>query len=62
MGKRSGVPHREEELDALSSEQLTEELDRARSRLRIAPSAKVAKQWQKRIHWLESVIARRTAA
>lgn len=57
MGKRSGVPHRDEELDKLSGEELRSELAQSRSRLSIAPSAKMAKQWQKRIHWLERALA-----
>ena len=59
MGKRSGVPHRDEELEKLSREELTIELQRARVRLTIAGSAKAAKQWHKRIHWLEAEITRR---
>jgi hypothetical protein len=59
MGKRSGVPHTEEELERLTGEELQAELDRSRSRLTIAPSAKVAKQWHKRIHWLEAAMGRR---
>jgi len=59
MGKRSGVPHRDDELDKLSNVDLQEELARSRSRLRIAASTKMAKQWQKRIHWLESTLAAR---
>jgi hypothetical protein len=59
MGKRSGVPHRDEELADLSDEQLAEELSRAKIRLRISVSAKQAKAWRKRIHWLESSLANR---
>ena len=58
MGKRSGVPHTDDELERLTGEELQAELDRSRSRLTIAPSAKLAKQWQKRIHWLEAAIGR----
>jgi hypothetical protein len=50
LGKRSGVPHTDDELDRLSGEELQAELDRCRLRSTIAPSAKVAKQWHKRIH------------
>jgi hypothetical protein len=60
MGKRSGVPHRDDELEKLSGEQLQADLDRSRSRLTISTSAKTAKQWHKRIHWIEAEIARRT--
>ena len=59
MGKRSGVPHRDDELDNLSNEDLQAELDRSRMRLRIAPSTKMAKQWERRIHWLEAALAQR---
>jgi hypothetical protein len=59
MGKRSGVPHTDDELERLSKDELQVELGRSRSRLTIAPSAKVAKQWHKRIHWLEAAIERR---
>lgn len=58
MGKRSGVPHRDDELDALTPEALAREIARCRSRLSFAGSAKMAKQWRKRIHWLESAQAR----
>ena len=59
MGKRSGIPHRDDELGKLSREELQTELDRSRVRLGFAPSAKMAKQWHKRIHWLESAIGQR---
>jgi hypothetical protein len=59
MGKRSGVPHRDDELGKLSGEELQAELERSRIKLSFAPSAKMAKQWHKRIHWLESALAKR---
>ncbi|RST31883.1 hypothetical protein HMF7854_14325 [Sphingomonas ginkgonis] len=59
MGKRSGVPHTDEELAALSLEELQTELQRSRMRLSIPQSTKMSKQWHKRIHWLESAIAKR---
>ncbi|NYT40501.1 hypothetical protein HZY97_07020 [Sphingomonas sp. R-74633] len=59
MGKRSGVPHRDDELAALSLEELQAELARARLRLTIPTSAKMTKLFHKRIHWLESAIAAR---
>ena len=59
MGKRSGVPHRDDELAALSEEQVQAEIDRAKMRLRISGSAKQAKSWRQRIHWLESERCRR---
>jgi hypothetical protein len=59
MGKRSGVPHRDDELSNLSNEELRSELSRSRGRLNIARSAKLAKQWHKRIHRLETALAAR---
>jgi hypothetical protein len=59
MGKRSGVPHTDDELAKLSREELDAEVQRSRVRLKIAGSAKEAKRWHKRIHWLEGAIARR---
>lgn len=59
MGKRSGVPHTDDELERLTGDELHAELDRSRLRLTIAPSAQVAKQWHKRIHWLEAAVGRR---
>ena len=59
MGKRSGVPHRDDELENLTSEELRIELERSRVRLSIAGTAKTAKQWHTRIHWLEAALARR---
>jgi hypothetical protein len=59
MGRRSGVPHRDDEIAKLSRGELQAELERSRVRLSIAPSAKIAKQWHKRIHWLESALAQR---
>lgn len=58
MGKRSGVPHRDDELAALTREALAREIARCRTRLGIDRSAKMAKQWRKRIHRLESAQAR----
>jgi hypothetical protein len=59
MGKRSGIPYRNDELEKLTSAQLEAELHRSRMRLTVAGSAKMAKQWQKRIHWLEAALATR---
>jgi hypothetical protein len=59
MGKRSGVPHRDDELEHLSRKELQAELERSRVRLSIAGSAKMAKQWHKRTHWPEAAIAKR---
>ena len=59
MGKRSGVPHRDDELAALTRDEIDAELARARQRLSIPGSAKAAKAWRKRIHWLEAELVRR---
>jgi len=59
MGKRSGVPHRDDELEKLNCEELHAELERSRIRLSIAGSAKESRRWHKRIHWLESALAQR---
>ena len=58
MGKRSGVPHRDEELAALPPAALAAEIARGRARLRIPLSAKSRKAWLKRLHRLERVQAR----
>jgi hypothetical protein len=59
MGKRSGVPHTDDELAKLSRAELEAELRRSRLRLTIAGSAKTEKQRHKRIHWLERALAKR---
>jgi hypothetical protein len=59
MGKRSGVPHRDDELEKLGLEGLQAELERTRARGSIAPSSKIKKLWDKRVHWLKAEIARR---
>jgi hypothetical protein len=59
MGKRSGVPHTDGELAKLNRDELGAELERARVGLTFAGSAKMAKQWHKRIHWLENALAQR---
>jgi len=58
MGKRSGVPHRDDELAALTPDALASKIARCRTRLGIARSAKTAKQWRKHLYWLESAQAR----
>ena len=59
MGKRSGSPHRDDELAKLSRTEIEAEIARARMLRRIAPSAKMAKLSDKRIHWLEAELTRR---
>lgn len=58
MGRRSGIPHRDDELAALRPEALAAEIARCRARLGIAAGAKQARMWRKRLHWLESARAR----
>jgi len=59
MGRRSGVPHTDGELAKLNRQELEAELRRSRLRLTFAGSAKMAKQWHKRIHWLEGALTQR---
>lgn len=59
MGKRSGVPHTDQELEKLTVGELEAELHRARVRLTIPGSAKSVKQRHKRIHWLEAALTKR---
>ena len=59
MGKRSGVPHRDDELAKLSATEIEAEIARARARLRTDIGAKRGKDWHKRIYWLEAELARR---
>jgi hypothetical protein len=59
MGKRSGVPHTDDELAKLSRKELEAELQRSRLHLTIPGSAKMAKLLHKRIHWLEGALRRR---
>jgi hypothetical protein len=62
VGKRSGIPHRDDELAALPLAELEAEIARSRMRLTIAAGAKQAKAWRKRLHWLEAERARRDAS
>lgn len=59
MGKRSGIPHREEELAVASDAQVHAYLADARTRLTWAPSAKMRKLFEKQVHWLEAELRRR---
>ena len=60
MGKRSGVPHTDKELERLTVGELEAELRRSRVRLTIPGFTKTAKRWHKRIHWREAALAKRT--
>ena len=59
MGKRSGVPHTDAELEKLSADELQAELHRSRVSLTITRTARGAKQIRKRIHWLEAALSKR---
>jgi len=61
MGKRSGVINHEEVLAKLSLADLDREILRCRVRLGIAANTRQRKQFESRIHWLESYRERRTA-
>jgi hypothetical protein len=43
MGKRSGVPHRDEEIAQLSDKEIREEIQRAKVRLTIPQAARSTK-------------------
>jgi hypothetical protein len=58
-GQAFGVPHTDYELAKLSREELEAELQRSRVRLTTAGSAKMSKQWHKRVHSLEGALAKR---
>ena len=59
MGKRSGVAHRDDELTAMSDQQIDDEIVRCKMRLRCSRAAKQSMAWKQRIHWLEAELARR---
>ena len=59
MGKRSGIPHRDDELAALPLPALEAEIGRCRTRLALAAGAKQAKAWRRRLHWLKTEQAKR---
>jgi hypothetical protein len=61
MGKRSGIIDHEEGLADLSLADLDREISRCRMRLGIAASTQQRKQFESRIHWLESYRDRRNA-
>jgi hypothetical protein len=54
MGRRSGVPHRDEELAGMTDDEIAAEIWRSRIGL-----SKGSKQWKKRLHWLEAVLINR---
>jgi hypothetical protein len=54
MGKRSGVIDHEEGLAELTLAELDAEIARCQMRRQIETSSRNRKQWDSRIHWLES--------
>jgi hypothetical protein len=54
MGKRSGIIDHEEGLASLSLAELDREIARCRTRVEIAVNNRQRKQFESRIHWLES--------
>ena len=54
MGKRSGIIDHEDGLVELSLADLDREIVRCRLRLGIATNTRQRKQFESRIHWLES--------
>ncbi|MCW6534289.1 hypothetical protein [Sphingomonas lycopersici] len=55
MGKRSGIINHEEGLGKLSLADLDREISRCHMRFGIAVSTRMRKQFESRIHWLESI-------
>jgi len=60
MGKRSGNIDHEDGLAELSLTDLEREISRCRVRLGIAANTRQRKQFESRIHWLESYRERRS--
>jgi hypothetical protein len=60
MGKRSGFPHSDAELQRLRLADLQTELARLKIGREIASSSKMKKLWQKGIYAVEAEIERRT--
>ncbi len=58
MGKRSGVLNHEADVLKLTIEELDREIARCVTRVKISPSAKMTKLFQKRIHWLRGIRSR----
>lgn len=59
MGKRSGIPHRDEELALLSQAEIEGFIRWAQTRLPFVDTTTARKALQKHIHWLEAELARR---
>jgi hypothetical protein len=53
VGKRSGVIEDEDKLTKLSPQEIDEEISRCEMRLRLAPTSRLKKAFQSRIHWLK---------
>jgi hypothetical protein len=61
MGKRSGIIDHEDGLAGLSVADLDREIARCRLRLGIAANTRQRKQFESRIHWLDSYRERRNS-
>lgn len=59
MGRRSGVPHTESGMNALSDADLDAEIERVRRRLPLAPSALLTKAFHRKLHLLTKIRDRR---
>jgi hypothetical protein len=53
MGKRSGVPDHDDDLDKLTLDELNAEIARCKSRLDHAPTTYLRKAFFKQLTWLE---------
>jgi len=54
MGKRSGVPDHEEDLHAMTLEELNREISRVEGRLCAAPTTYLRKEFFKQLVWMEA--------
>ncbi|MFC3711444.1 hypothetical protein ACFOMD_02610 [Sphingoaurantiacus capsulatus] len=55
MGKRTGVLEHEADVLKLTLAELDAEIARCEMRLRIARTAYLSKEFEKRIHWLQRI-------
>ena len=62
MGRRSGVLEREEDIEKLTLKALDAEIERCKLRARLAPTTHLRRAFEKRVHWLEELRARRSEA
>lgn len=62
VGRRSGVPHTDAEIEALGDDALKAEIRRVRVRLSLPNGSLLTKAFQKTLHRLEKEQGRRTEA